>query len=280
MRDDDSEVKMDELEEGSLQKVISEVETALAVSTPGTRGILENLLSNAKGRLGTLEKKIKETKAEKEARAREEVNSIARLAESETALSRKEKEIYSGFLKEEYFTERDFGGLEQFYGKTWDRLSESGKDEMSHRIWEGIRRDEFKFSELPRNVQAKEAERVYNTLSEPTAEAEIRRIPIQDRSDFCHAFEDGDIVKSGEVLDRESFRQNLWREPARGAAVSVVTLPREDIPVHEATRTADPNSLSSLEVGAIDFSQIKQAGDSPPVSAQDISNARGASRER
>jgi hypothetical protein len=135
MRDDDSEVKLDELEEGSLQKVISEVETALAVSTPGTRGILENLLSNAKGRLGTLEKRIKETKAEKEARAREEAGTISRLAENETALSRKEKEAYSGFLKEEYFTKRDFDRLEQFYTHTWDRLSEKGKDLMSVRIW-------------------------------------------------------------------------------------------------------------------------------------------------
>jgi len=164
MRENDSEYKLDELEQVSLQKVISEVETALAVSTPGTRGVFENLLSNARGRLGTLEKKIKETKEEKEAQAREEATTIAQLAENETSLSREEKKTYSGFLKEEYFTKKDFNRLEQFYAHTWDRLSEKGKNEMSHRVWEGIRRDEYIFSELPETVQGKEADRVYTVF--------------------------------------------------------------------------------------------------------------------
>ena len=77
----------------------------------------------------------------------------------EAALNTKEKEQYSGFLKEDFFTKKDFGRLDDFYAHTWDRLSEGGKEQMSKRIWEGVRRNEYKFTDLPKDVQEKEESR-------------------------------------------------------------------------------------------------------------------------
>ncbi len=92
------------------------------------------MLRNASARLGAVEKKIQELQVLQESHEREQTG-VAALARKETALSAGERETYSGFLKEDFFTKKDFSRLEQFYEKTWDRLSESGKNQMSHRIW-------------------------------------------------------------------------------------------------------------------------------------------------
>lgn len=213
MTESDFESKLDEMERSNLQKSISEVEALLAASTPGTRPVFENFLQNTKARVNTLDKKIKDSEKERDARSRDEVAKTEYLAKRETALNAREQKTYSGFLEKEFFTKNDFAGLEQFYQKTWDRLSEDGKDEMSHRIWEGIRRDEYTFSELPQAVREKEAERVYSLLRR--SETELRgaeRIPAQDREDFIGAYEDGKRNEAATILDRESFREHMFRE--------------------------------------------------------------------
>ena len=210
MTERDNESKFDEMERDNLQKTISEVERALVSSAPGTRFLLLRFLENAKGRVAVLDKKITEAQVEGENRAREQA-SVASLAQKEATLSASEKETYCGFLGKEFFTRKDFDGLEKFYAQTWDRLSESGKEQMSHRVWEGIRRDEYTFTELPKVVQEKEAARAYSVLKKREAElGKAVQIPDADRDDFIHAYESGEREAASKILERRSFRENMF----------------------------------------------------------------------
>jgi hypothetical protein len=83
---------------------------------------------------------------------------------------------------------------------------------MSHRIWEGIRRDEYKFTELPKSVQEKEAKQAYNQLRNAAIQTNsASRIPEKDRNDFIRAYESGKREEVDKVLERESFKANMFR---------------------------------------------------------------------
>lgn len=60
-------------------------------------------------------------------------------AENETQLSPPEKKAFAALLSKSRFTKGDFAAMETFYATAYDRLSESGKDELSRRIWAGKR---------------------------------------------------------------------------------------------------------------------------------------------
>lgn len=152
----EGDIIRDESERNNLQRAITDLETAIAVSNPGTRRILESSLAGVKTRVATLDKRIEEAKVERAAEAQTQAAAAAVLAAKETALSAKERETYKGFLEESYFTKKDFGKLDEFYNHSYDKLSEGGKEEMSKRIDEGIKRGEFEFSDLPKNALQKE----------------------------------------------------------------------------------------------------------------------------
>lgn len=216
----DYESKFDEIERDNLQNAIAEVERTLASAGTQKPMPLANFVENAKGRIAALDRKIKESQAERESRAREQV-AITHLAQKEAALSAAEKETYSGFLGKEFFTKNDFASLETFYAQTWDRLSEGGKDEMSHRVWEGIRREEFTFSELPEIVREKEAKRAYKVLSERTVGAgSTKAISEKDRLDFLRSYEAGEHDEAEKILDRESFKKTMFQAPESKAIKS------------------------------------------------------------
>lgn len=266
MAENETDAKRDELERENLQRSISEVETALAVSTPGTRGVLENFLRNAKGRVEVLDKRIKEAEKAKEEHAKEMAALVTDLAQKETALSQRERETYSGFLAKEFFTEKDFSSLGQFYEKTWDRLSDGGKDQMSHRVWEGIRRDEYKFTELPNLVQEKETERAYSRLRDgATLSRDEARIPRQDRADFVHTYETGKHVEAGKILERESFKENLFRDDSRPSRASTRETALKTINARPAEKAsaADHAKTPSGKVGdraGLDVSAVNLDG--------------------
>ncbi len=223
MAGSDFEIRRDELERDNLQSVIFQVETALAVSTPGTRGPLEQFLHNAKGRVSSLEKKIKESLKEREEERQKEQSAATAMAEREAALSESERKTFAGFLEKRYFTKSDFGELKQFYSDVWDRLSERGKDEMSHRIWEGIRKKEYTFGELPEPVREKETERAYQVLkNRDTGVSRAVAIPERDRSDFIRAYEGGRRQEAQKILERESVKTGVFREPESAARTHVV----------------------------------------------------------
>jgi hypothetical protein len=60
-------------------------------------------------------------------------------ADQETALSADERQEYAALLSKSHFTKADFKNLEAFYSGPYDRLSERGKDELSFRVWGGVR---------------------------------------------------------------------------------------------------------------------------------------------
>ncbi len=201
----ETDIIRDQQERDSLHRSIASAESALADSAPGTRRVLENLIRGAQVRIATLDTKIKD---EREAQVREQVAAVM-LAQKEAALTAREQAEYSGFLKEDFFTKRDFGRLEHFYAGAWNRLSEEGKYEMSHRVWEGIRHNEYRFTDLPKDVREKEEDRIYSKLSDPAKlHNTMQQIPESDRADFVRAYDAGDREETGKVLNRESFRKN------------------------------------------------------------------------
>ena len=286
----ETESKLDEMECNSLRKAISEVETVLAVSTPGTRPLFESFLVNARGRLVTLDKKIKESQAMREAEAREQV-AVAYLAQKEAALSAAEKQTYSGFLNKPFFTKNDFGNLEQFYSRTWDRLSESGKDEMSHRVWAGIRRNEYTFAELPKTVREKETEHAYKRLRDSAiGSVEAQRIPETDREDFIRAYEAGKREEAEKILGRDSFKKGMFRGPESKSIEHAEASQRRESESRallqeaksgrDATAKHDkspqPSAMGQADFSAIDLSGMKTAGESSNVAPPSVPNGLAA----
>ena len=68
----DTESKLDEFEYKQLEKAIADVEALVSRSAGEKPPLFEAFLQNARTRLGNLDKKIKETNAERENRARAE----------------------------------------------------------------------------------------------------------------------------------------------------------------------------------------------------------------
>ena len=59
--------------------------------------------------------------------------SIPELVAFETSLNDTEKSAYRQLLEKPYFTKKDFPVMEAFYDKAFDELTETGKDQVSHR---------------------------------------------------------------------------------------------------------------------------------------------------
>lgn len=289
MADRDSDLKFDEMERDNLQKIISAVEAAIAASTPASWGALERALHDARGRVVGLEKKIKDSHAEHEVQTREQAAVAMARAEQETKLNAEEKQTFAGFLQKDFFTKRDFGSLESFYAKTWGRLSESGKDEMSHRIWEGIRRDEYKFTDLPKTVQEKEMERAYSRLRRSTiGSADESRIPAKDREDFCRAYEADKREEAAKVLERESFKQTMFRScELKGVKQASVETGRDaegkslgaEVAAHStngaSSETPELSKKTMDDIANLNLSAVKLADVPPRVSSGEIPNAKG-----
>lgn len=204
---------MERAEAGRLQEAVKQLETALAfnAATSGSTStmLLVQWLDSAKKRIAELEE-LEETAVADERRKSVEDLAIAYKVHRETALSAEERQQYQEFLGREFFTKEDFGKLEKFYEGAWDRLSEDGKAEMSHRVWEGVRRKEYEFSELPDIVKMKEAERLHGMFQKSEKMPEnLKRIPESDRKDFIREWESGNRSEAYKVLDRTAFADNV-----------------------------------------------------------------------
>lgn len=280
--------KSDELEYASLQSSISSAERNLR-SSGGTDIILRNFLENAKARVSFIEKRIKDAQ-EKEGRAQEEATAyLARKqeVERETALNDNEKQTYESFLREDFFTKKDFGRLDQFYSETWDRLTESGKTEMSHRLWEGVRRDEYKFNELPKSVREKETKQAYKLLRDPSKGPESAlQIPEKDRSDFIRAYESGNQEEAERILERESFKKHMFKETTsrpiqhvsaeRGRDMDAATIEKRFADGGQDQRKPARKSATpaDLDISGINLDGLKIAEAPAQTSAVDIPTAK------
>ncbi|MBX7210390.1 MAG: hypothetical protein K1X78_18915 [Verrucomicrobiaceae bacterium] len=201
-------IESDQLSEliGVLQKLIFEGGGSLAATT----SMLVAKLAEAQSRAGFVDVEVKATKQAEEKKQLEQIAGVVRMAERETALSREEKREYASFLTVAYFTRGDFNRLDKFYTHTWDRLSEQGKDEMSRRVWEGVHRGEYKFSELPESVKSRESDRVHSSLTQGTGRlSEADAIPAADRTEFVQRYSSGESEAAYRVLDRPCFADAL-----------------------------------------------------------------------
>lgn len=231
----------EELEHKQLLATIANIERNMAV--PASRevsALLLTYLNSLKARLGALEERKKAFEEKKE--RTESLQRVAVMVERETALNAAEKEQYQGFLQKEYFTKSDFSSLEQFYSNTWDRLTEGGKAEMSHRVWEGVRREEYRFTELPETVKEKEAQRLRDALG--AGNRDLEAIPETDRSDFINSWDAGRKKESYQVLDRPSFAKSVSVSAAvvpEKAAVNPET--RKETVVENEKKVQKPDAL-------------------------------------
>lgn len=252
----DFEIRRDELERDDLQRMIGQVETALTVSAPGTRGLLEHFLQNAKMRVSSLEKKIEESAKQREEHEQGQ-NASAAIAERETALNEAERKTFAGFLEKSFFKKDDFPQLDEFYAKSWNRLSERGKDEMSFRVWEGVRRKEYSFDSLPEVLKDAETDRAYMHMTRGDSCSRADRISAGDRIEFIGTYERGDREGAEKILNRRTFAENISVEPP----------PRSD---------GSSRKKADLSLDGVDFSNLASDQDTLSVSAAALAPAPGS----
>lgn len=297
----DLELRAEEAERDNIQRMISALEAAHAVSSSASRSSIMLSLMNLQVRLANVEKRIEETEVDEKREKGEAVAvAIEREAEIEAKLNTDEKRTFSSFLREKFFTRADFGRLETFYAHTWDRLSEYGKDELSHRVWEGIRRDEYSFGELPEMVREKEAKRVYVSITKATdPDSGVSAVPEADRADFVRTYEAGKKDEAEQILQRDGFRNNLFRstesKPVRsmqaehrkeaegskiGTAISAAIAAIPSAPVEEGAKAKA--SLTDIELGDVKLvdavaepssHSIPRSGASPARSTPSLSGS-------
>lgn len=193
-----------------LAQRVEEIEQLIRSGANVAGKSLASLLETAQAQLDSERVEEQHATVGKKEREQQERAAVAQMVEREHRLNAAEKEQYGRFLEQDYFTKAKFAELDRFYAQSWDKLSDEGKAEMSHRVWEGIRRDEYEFDELPENVRKKEAERLYHQLSgEIQADTGLKNIPEQDKADFVREYKAGNDKGVSEVLNREVFAENV-----------------------------------------------------------------------
>ncbi len=183
---------------------------------------------------------------------------VVYLMERETALTHSEREQYGAFLSREFFTKDDFGNLAGFYENTWDRLSEDGKAQMSYRVWEGVRQEQYQFSELPEAVREKEGQRLYQALKNEAALAgQLERIPQTDRHDFVTAWQSGKHEEAYQVLDRPAFAGNVAVTPQKQVSTAAVGHDlTEGVAIRKTEKTETQTEEKSRATGTADVLSI------------------------
>ncbi len=178
MADRDRISEADRMELASLERTVSDAERMLLALPPGTRPLFSGFLHNAKARLGVLEKKIQDAEREQQEHARNEVALVVDAAQRETALNTKEKETYSGFLREDFFTKRDFARLEDFYAHTWDR------DSFKQSMFKGHESAARFHSSVDRGGEAGQASALAKLKATAASEKSVRTPEAAKRADL------------------------------------------------------------------------------------------------
>lgn len=284
--------QLDEVERQRLAEEVSRIEIFVhrntAILDAGVLRMLNHFIDNARQRITALDEEIIVESRHRKETEQQKLAALHRLAERELALTREERETYSRFLEKEAFTKSDFNALSKFYSGAWDRLSEGGKAEMSHRIWEGVRREEYHFSELPDSVKEKEAERLHQLLLKgPDITTDLEKIPQIDREDFQSAWKAGKRKEACEILDRPSFAENVAlssrkvipktgpeQEGDKRAAIAeavAATEKPQNFPAAAATNETKPVSDADLSAVSLDKLQLGTSASKPtelPVNNQ------------
>lgn len=273
-------------EYANLQATVAQMEGVLRFTTdPATVVLLLSFVENAKGRIGAIEREAEKLASEEKAVA-EQQQGIAAMVEREHALNEAEKREYAELLSRDHFTRSDFGQLEHFYSHSWDKLTDEGKDEMSHRVWEGVRQGEYQFVELPEVVKEKEAQRMEMLLQQAEwSEREFGGIAESDRSDFLTARKDGKLEESYQVLNRPSFARPSVQQ-AREISSEEVKVDSDKVlkakarsavvPAHEPD--AAP-AMGSVEFNLGELHEVENASKSVPPPLSELAGGK-AGRDR
>lgn len=195
------------VEYARLAELVKEIERLLAAAAPGEVGIrLTSLAHSAKSRMEDIQAELVLSEATKNDEKVKLAAGVAHLAALETKLGEEERHQYGEFLKLSYFTKVNFADLDRFYTHTWDRLSERGKDEMSARVWEGVKQKEYTFDELPGAVREKESERIYQQLTgKIESSTSLQTVPKETRTEFVREFESKNEDATTRILSGEGF---------------------------------------------------------------------------
>lgn len=238
---------IDDAEWLGLQRILLDIERGMPVSAESrdaTAGVTPAVFAEwAKHRVEALENEGA-VGAAHERKEKEQYQSVtvAYAVLREHNLTAAEKESFGSFLHKEFFTRADFGDLNQFYGSAWDRLCEEGKAEMSYRVWEGIRRGEYSFTDLPENTRKKEAERLYEQLSAKELPENLSKIPQEDRDNFMAAMKAGRHKEAHEILNGEEFADHVSPEPENTTTAKLQNRAQQTDAKNSATQDRDDRS--------------------------------------
>lgn len=253
----------DEVERAKLEEAISGLQRFMGaggVGSGSTSMLVGVALADAEHRLQTLEENGIGGSGERERKEEKKFQDlyVGYLVQQEANLTSAERQQFTSFLESPFFTRADFHELIDFYGSAYDRLSDRGKAEMSHRVWEGIRQGEYQFTELPENVRNKEMERLMGVLSDPEKMPEnLKRIPEKDREDFMAAINAGKRDEAAQILNREGFTNNVSTSEELEQSPQT-----ENAKEAEAEKSDTPSA--DQELGEISFSLTEADEPSPP----------------
>jgi hypothetical protein len=93
----------------------------------------------------------------------------AELAMFEQNLSETEGKTYLALLAKPYFQKQDFPAMAAFYAKIFDKLTETGKDQISRRTWLGTKPAEIREKELAEPAKGTALVRLINEQQDKTA---------------------------------------------------------------------------------------------------------------
>lgn len=204
-----SAVNLDETEYAKLQEMVRQLEIVSPFGKDATSGVTPEVFAHElRERMQTLQRTGNIPGSLENEKKREVLRydmAVIAVVIRETRLSAAEQGVFADFISKPFFTRSDFGELEYFYASAWDRLSEEGKAEMSFRIWEGVRRGEYEFTDLPENVRKKEAER----LAEQLEAGMYRNITKEKRGEFLTAIEGGRTDEAHQMLNDPEFAEHV-----------------------------------------------------------------------
>lgn len=207
-----------EIQASSLSERIRQIEEVLKQGAlPALEFLLKGELLNQKAQLAEIREDDFKAETKREEKARDAVQ-IASMVAVESKLNAEEKLRYSELLKKDYFTEADVAQLDDFFEKSYDKLSDPGKREISERLWEGIERGELEFTDLATETRKKEAEFLYRCLNgDAKVDHPLQSMPDEDKADFIRAYEAKDEKAVSEVLSRKSVSQHVGRSASNEA---------------------------------------------------------------
>lgn len=142
-----------EVEASRFARSVEEIEKLIRSGADISGYPLAAALESRQARLDSIRAEDEHVTADKKEKDQKDRSAIAQMVEREAKLNKEEKDRYAQLLSKDYFTKSDFNDLDQFYTRSWDKLSDEGKAEMDKRVLEGVRQGQYELNELPDSVK-------------------------------------------------------------------------------------------------------------------------------